>query len=102
MRATVMNLIAEAVSIVMIAVQYVEAAGCVFFQAEYGIRDSSVTGVQTCALPISTSHVVPNPTVTTIPVVGVAPEFVAPPEIGRASCRERVLMPGEAAAFSIK
>src|SRR5467141_4260910 len=24
-----------------------------FFQAEYGIRDSSVTGVQTCALPIS-------------------------------------------------
>src|SRR5260370_22177767 len=28
--------------------------GCVFFfQAEDGIRDSSVTGVQTCALPIS-------------------------------------------------
>src|SRR5207237_2901907 len=26
-----------------------------FFQAEDGIRDSSVTGVQTCALPISTS-----------------------------------------------
>src|SRR5260370_3259231 len=25
-----------------------------FFQAEDGIRDSSVTGVQTCALPIST------------------------------------------------
>ena len=24
-----------------------------FFQAEDGIRDSSVTGVQTCALPIS-------------------------------------------------
>src|SRR5437762_9163455 len=24
-----------------------------FFQAEYGIRDTSVTGVQTCALPIS-------------------------------------------------
>src|SRR5260370_20343965 len=29
-----------------------------FFQAEDGIRDSSVTGVQTCALP-------PNPTVAT-------------------------------------
>src|SRR5260370_6500764 len=28
---------------------------CFFFQAEDGIRDSSVTGVQTCALPIS-SH----------------------------------------------
>src|SRR5207237_2246754 len=26
-----------------------------FFQAEDGIRDSSVTGVQTCALPISNS-----------------------------------------------
>src|SRR5260370_18338976 len=26
-----------------------------FFQAEDGIRDSSVTGVQTCALPISSS-----------------------------------------------
>src|SRR5207237_7941640 len=26
-----------------------------FFQAEDGIRDSSVTGVQTCALPISTT-----------------------------------------------
>src|SRR5260370_18529447 len=25
---------------------------CFFFQAEDGIRDSSVTGVQTCALPI--------------------------------------------------
>src|SRR5256886_6298223 len=27
-----------------------------FFQAEDGIRDLTVTGVQTCALPISTSH----------------------------------------------
>src|SRR5256886_4149051 len=26
---------------------------CVFFQAEDGIRDLTVTGVQTCALPIS-------------------------------------------------
>src|SRR5688500_20343763 len=26
---------------------------CVFFQAEDGIRDYKVTGVQTCALPIS-------------------------------------------------
>src|SRR2546427_6853490 len=25
---------------------------CLFFQAEYGIRDLTVTGVQTCALPI--------------------------------------------------
>src|SRR5690348_17589928 len=27
-----------------------------FFQAEDGIRDGRVTGVQTCALPISASH----------------------------------------------
>src|SRR2546430_3987065 len=27
-----------------------------FFQAEDGIRDLTVTGVQTCALPISTVH----------------------------------------------
>src|SRR5256886_14618872 len=29
---------------------------CFFFQAEDGIRDLTVTGVQTCALPISTSR----------------------------------------------
>src|SRR2546430_7622276 len=29
--------------------------GCLFFQAEDGIRDLTVTGVQTCALPISES-----------------------------------------------
>src|SRR2546422_7794338 len=31
-----------------------------FFQAEDGIRDVAVTGVQTCALPISTSGESPN------------------------------------------
>src|SRR2546430_9228652 len=30
-----------------------ETCGIVFFQAEDGIRDLTVTGVQTCALPIS-------------------------------------------------
>src|SRR5207244_6494030 len=29
---------------------------CFFFQAEDGIRDDLVTGVQTCALPISLRH----------------------------------------------
>src|SRR5687768_8358796 len=32
-----------------------------FFQAEDGIRDVAVTGVQTCALPISTPHPAPPP-----------------------------------------
>src|SRR5688500_19747877 len=36
-----------------------------FFQAEYGIRDYKVTGVQTCALPISTDGIDP-PAMTTI------------------------------------
>src|SRR5437762_4453262 len=31
-----------------------------FFQAEDGIRDTSVTGVQTCALPISSSSTPPT------------------------------------------
>src|SRR5256884_1412127 len=31
-----------------------------FFQAEDGIRDVAVTGVQTCALPISLPRVIPN------------------------------------------
>src|SRR5699024_11904494 len=31
-----------------------------FFQAEDGIRDRNVTGVQTCALPISHLHVIQN------------------------------------------
>src|SRR5207248_8578058 len=29
---------------------------CFFFQAEDGIRDRTVTGVQTCALPISSTN----------------------------------------------
>src|SRR5437762_6655519 len=77
-----------------------------FFQAEDGIRDTSVTGVQTCALPIlswgirltlhnSNQHAVPHDIGvtgfwlagdTTWPGLGT----VACVQIGRASCRERV------------
>src|SRR2546426_6747700 len=32
------------------------AIACFFFQAEDGIRDYKVTGVQTCALPISATE----------------------------------------------
>src|SRR5207244_8290100 len=78
-----------------------------FFQAEDGIRDDLVTGVQTCALPISVRPVFQQPARRgprgrlaygreevrrglrfepgghrAVPVPGV--------EIGRASCRERV------------
>src|SRR5438046_9801008 len=73
-----------------------------FFQAEDGIRDWSVTGVQTCALPILIAA-----TVATIAVrvhscataVDLAHSRSPRPicvlrddagEIGRASCRERL------------
>src|SRR5438552_18614521 len=72
-----------------------------FFQAEDGIRDDLVTGVQTCALPISyarvTTQMVPDPVRHHLgrhPCVGrgrlenrVGYRDVH--EIGRASCRER-------------
>src|SRR5256885_2960071 len=86
-----------------------------FFQAEDGIRDYKVTGVQTCALPISLTAVTRmlarlvdvitlDGTVATdgfddtTPIVcalcGVLPRRIVrlscDPKIGRASCRERV------------
>src|SRR5207248_6288185 len=40
-----------------------------FFQAEDGIRDRTVTGVQTCALPISPVRVTSASTADTAPVM---------------------------------
>src|ERR1035437_10527361 len=59
----------------------------VLFQAEDGMRDIGVTGVQTCALPISQASGSPPRDQLPAPpleVVGKRPEG-----IGRASCRER-------------
>src|SRR5258706_3038503 len=84
-----------------------------FFQAEDGIRDWSVTGVQTCALPIYPATGLTSPTTGIVSVYrrplpatnlgflsaimwdGREPTFQqqaidATLEIGRASCRERV------------
>src|SRR2546430_13633429 len=85
-----------------------------FFQAEDGIRDLTVTGVQTCALPIylrregfSSAVCVPlfsmRRAVGSLSLTSLAPdayrrrhllalERLAAPlaKIGRASCRERV------------
>src|SRR5437762_9453278 len=96
-----------------------------FFQAEDGIRDTSVTGVQTCALPISAVRALfgacnaQSASEATLDVlVGlVTPETLpayldalrspsdgitdaATREIGRASCRERVEIAWSAAASS--
>src|SRR5437879_8899394 len=84
-----------------------------FFQAEDGIRDTSVTGVQTCALPIfPDAHPVllldvePREREVALDVGGIArhrclelglfavggfsARRLARHQIGRASCRERV------------
>src|SRR5256885_9398402 len=86
-----------------------------FFQAEDGIRDYKVTGVQTCALPIClilpagiATNGAPSGALFDFgpvfsgakPVLGVMPALVAgihvflffncSKQIGRASCRERV------------
>src|SRR5688500_19202850 len=49
-----------------------------FFQAEDGIRDYKVTGVQTCALPICDAV-----------VVGVAGDHAGVPEVGGRRERQR-------------
>ena len=67
-----------------------------FFQAEDGIRDHCVTGVQTCALPIcDNEHFIHDFIVKCLSGQGriyVANEYptFARTKIGRASCRERV------------
>src|SRR5256885_10453702 len=87
-----------------------------FFQAEDGIRDYKVTGVQTCALPISQSEYKPGPetclagrglvsgrrreqgrdllrerdALVEHAVQNLRPEATRLEQIGRASCRERV------------
>src|SRR5437879_12679042 len=83
-----------------------------FFQAEDGIRYTSVTGVQTCALPISPSsgphlpararRTGPTPAPSARSYGARAGDTATTPrarrtgsrEIGRASCRERVYTTG--------
>src|SRR5438105_15774925 len=75
-----------------------------FFQAEDGIRDPLVTGVQTCALPICGRNrgSIPSPVslieICSCDAVRFAASSTRPPfgvnftafvKIGRASCRER-------------
>ena len=68
-----------------------------FFQAEDGIRDVAVTGVQTCALPIYYNDCIQAVRDVDIVIhlaskVGGIGFYQRYPfeEIGRASCRERV------------
>ena len=67
-----------------------------FFQAEDGIRDRDVTGVQTCALPIyePTAGMTPDELNRMITIIRKVHEdfdvaIFLIEQIGRASCRER-------------
>src|SRR5206468_5384992 len=88
-----------------------EDGGRFFFQAEDGIRDLIVTGVQTCALPIFARAVVFNGTANSYEYdgagnrmsasrSGVVTRYVLDRKIGRASCRERVWMSVAAGAWT--
>src|SRR2546429_3381540 len=95
----------------------VKVGGFIFFQAEDGIRDVAVTGVQTCALPISTEGLTllrrvrakfvdlqfvllleapDNQRAVEAAEFGAFQSLIKPirphilEKIGRASCRERV------------
>src|SRR5205823_10516016 len=102
-----------------------------FFQAEDGIRDKLVTGVQTCALPISaaqtpsadvrcrrstliarlTPRSIPaspasslrgaTPRPSTTRSASSGPASVCTSQIGRASCRERVWQSGTAVCLEL-
>ena len=67
-----------------------------FFQAEDGIRDIGVTGVQTCALPIFvknfnvSTHFAKNNVREIKTVRKLMYHLINADKIGRASCRERV------------
>src|SRR5205085_9145561 len=88
----------------------------VFFQAEDAIRDLTVTGVQTCALPISGGpHAdelerLPRPAACGPPELEARGSVPADEdvlehghrEIGRASCREREPRSGQAAPLQTK
>ena len=67
-----------------------------FFQAEDGIRDDLVTGVQTCALPISKLFAAIDEALREFNALKESEGWESPAtldafdQIGRASCRERV------------
>src|SRR2546429_9381151 len=77
-----------------------------FFQAEDGIRDVAVTGVQTCALPIcrraSGADAGPRPAAGTTRFTTPIRSAVAASKIGRAAWRERVEISVVAAALKKK
>src|SRR2546427_2963822 len=76
-----------------------------FFQAEDGIRDLTVTGVQTCALPISNVWSA-SPTAASSPSASspahsaAAPATRAPPSVNAASVR--VTVPARVRGYGVR
>src|SRR5215210_2151828 len=73
-----------------------------FFQAEDGIRDPSVTGVQTCALPISFEVFRADSSTACLSHGRIVRRSMISKEIGRASSRERVEISVGVVAFKKK
>src|SRR2546426_12450213 len=71
-----------------------------FFQAEDGIRDYKVTGVQTCALPISRVIVKAQAAVRKAFLNNY--DSIMAGKIGRAACRGRGEISGGAGSFKKK
>src|SRR5258706_3563246 len=69
---------------------------CFFFQAEAGIRDWSVTGVQTCALPISIPFQLPMPGIL------LAAMLVAGVSLFCIGCGEKNAQAGKPAAVDVE
>src|SRR5205823_8216436 len=75
-----------------------------FFQAEDGIRDKLVTGVQTCALPISLlRHIIGSmkPTSGSVKIFGEEITGLNEREIGRIRCRFGMLFQSGALLASL-
>src|SRR5688500_19664822 len=78
----------------LVSKQGYDDVGCeyFFFHAEDDIRDYKLTGVQTCALPISTSTRASTPRGSSPSRSRTRPPTrcaTASPQIGSASCRDR-------------
>src|SRR5256885_8066063 len=76
----------------MVIRMYSEHGVFFFFQAEDGIRDYKVTGVQTCALPISSARILPR----TSPPMIASREITSPstsPPFPTSTCRPARTVP---------
>src|SRR5207302_5945276 len=87
----------------------IQNGGVLIFRAGRAIRVFHVTGVQTCALPISVVKILAGATLVQTGTPAGSRVITTPldvdgalEEIGRASCRERVKTGVDAVSFKVK